>query len=201
MNIDYEKYTDDEIIDFVKNNDVFAQDFLINKYAKLVKLKSRTHFMIGADNEDIIQEGMIGLFKAIRDFDNGKGSFYSFANLCIDRQIFTAIKLANRKKHLPLNTYFSLNTSTFDEHTTYEYIDFIFEKSSVNPEDVLIDKEYILSIKNFINQNLSPFEKLVLRLYLMGESYGNIAKELGKDYKAVDNAIQRIRKKLMKNLS
>lgn len=198
--MDYQNFTDDELIFLVKNNDTFAQDFLINKYSKLVRFKARTHFIIGADKEDVIQEGMIGLFKAICDFNSQKGSFFSFANLCIDRQIFTAVKLANRKKHLPLNNYFSLNTSSFDENLTYQYIDFIFDKNNLNPEELFIDKEDIFYIKNFINQKLSSFEKNVLRFYLAGKTYSEISIILRKNQKSVDNAIQRIRKKFINSL-
>lgn len=198
--MDYQNFTDDELIHFAKNNDTLAQDFLINKYSKLIRFKARTHFIIGADKEDVIQEGMIGLFKAICDFNHKKGSFFSFANLCIDRQIFTAIKLSNRKKHLPLNNYFSLNTSSFDENITHQYIDLIFEKNNLNPEELFINKEEFFYIKNFISENLSSFEKKVLKLYLAGKTYSQISTILHKNQKSVDNAIQRIRKKFINNL-
>lgn len=192
----YEKLTDNEILERIKNKDENALDFLINKYKHIVKIRARAYFIIGADNEDIIQEGMIGLYKAIRDYNTKDASFKTFAVLCIDRQIMTAIKQANRKKHSPLNSCLSLDMFVSeDEKTTYlENI----EQNLSNPEQIVIDKENIYSLKSKINEELSSFEKKVLSLYLKGKSYIYISEKLNKNEKSIDNAIQRIRKKIYK---
>lgn len=193
----YKNYTDEEIITLINDGNKQAIDYLINKYKKLVKIKTRPYFIIGADNEDIIQEGMVGLYKAIRDYKKGVSSFSTFAGICIDRQVITAIKFANRKKHSPLNFYLSLSSPIFENNVNISFCDTLQEHSQINPEDIFIDKENVKILQEKINQNLSVFEKKVLYLYLKGNSYTNIAKELKKNEKAIDNAIQRIRKKII----
>lgn len=194
----YQNYTDEELINIIKNGDDNAMDYLITKYKNLVKIRSRAYFIIGSDTEDIIQEGMIGLYKAIRDYKKTEASFKTFAKICIDRQVMTAIKTANRKKHLPLNSYLSLNILAYEEDDDTTYIDKLEESKILNPEEILIDKENVKNLQQKINQNLSSFEKQVLTLYLKGKSYATIAKKLEKDEKSIDNAIQRIRKKIEK---
>nr|WP_317358754.1 RNA polymerase sporulation sigma factor SigH [uncultured Tyzzerella sp.] len=194
----YENYTDEQLLDIIKNGDNKPVDYLINKYKNLVKVRSRAYFMMGADTEDIIQEGMIGLYKAIRDYKKTDATFQTFAKICIDRQVMTAIKTANRKKHLPLNSYLSLNMLVYDEENEITYIDKLEESKILNPEEIIIDKENVKTLQQKINQNLSDLEKQVLQLYLKGRSYATIAKKLDKDEKSIDNAIQRIRKKIEK---
>lgn len=166
----------------------------------MVKVITRAYFIIGADREDIIQEGMIGLYKAIRDYKNTDSSFNTFAKLCIERQVINAIKSANRKKHQPLNSYFSLNIFINEENTDITYVDFLEESNIFNPEQILIDKESIKCIENIISKTLSDFEKKVLSLYLKGKNYVEIGNILKKDDKSIDNAIQRTRKKISKIL-
>ena len=194
----YENYTDEEILNSIKNGDSQAIDYLITKYKNLVKIRARAYFIIGADTEDIIQEGMIGLYKAIRDYKKTDASFQTFAKICIDRQVMTAIKSANRKKHLPLNSYLSLNMLTYEEDSDKTYIDKLEESKILNPEEIVIDKENVKTLQEQINKNLSGLEKQVLKLYLKGKSYATIAQKLEKDEKSIDNAIQRIRKKIEK---
>ncbi len=194
----YENYTDEEILNIIKNGDNQAIDYLITKYKNLVKIRARAYFIIGADTEDIIQEGMIGLYKAIRDYKKTDASFQTFAKICIDRQVMTAIKSANRKKHLPLNSYLSLNMLTYEEDSDKTYIDKLEESKILNPEEIVIDKENVKTLQEQINKNLSGLEKQVLKLYLKGKSYATIAQKLEKDEKSIDNAIQRIRKKIEK---
>lgn len=194
----YQNYTDEELINIIKNGDNNAMDYLITKYKNLVKIRARAYFIIGADTEDIIQEGMIGLYKAIKDYKKTEATFKTFAQICIDRQFMTAIKTANRKKHLPLNSYLSLNMLAYEEDNSTTYIDKLEESKILNPEEILIDKENVKNLQKKINENLSKFEKQVLTLYLKGKSYANIAKKLQKDEKSIDNAIQRIRKKIEK---
>lgn len=202
---EYENMSDLEIISYVHNGDTLAQDFIINKYKNLVKMKSRAYFIVGADKEDIIQEGMIGLYKAIREFKISKDiSFYYFAEICITRQILTAIKSATRQKHIPLNSYLSLNklnytNETYDSQTTL--LDDILEKRILTPEEQLIDKESREYIEDNMLQSLSAFECRVLSLYLDGNSYIEMARVLDKDEKSIDNALQRIRKKVEKILT
>ncbi|MBS5793417.1 MAG: RNA polymerase sporulation sigma factor SigH [Lachnospirales bacterium] len=194
----YENYSDEELLDIIKSGDTNATDYLINKYKNIVKMIARAYFMVGADREDIIQEGMIGLYKAIRDYKKTDASFQTFAKICIDRQVITAIKTANRKKHLPLNSYLSLNMLAYEEDNETTYIDKLEESKVLNPEEIVIDKENVKTLQEHINQNLSSLEKQVLKLYLKGRSYATIAKKLEKDEKSIDNAIQRIRKKIEK---
>ena len=199
----YGNLKDEEIISQIKSGDKDALSFLLEKYKNLVNIKVSKYFMIGAEKEDILQEGMIGLFKAIQSFNEEKqNSFKSFANICIERQLITAIKSSNRQKHMPLNTYLSLNTAAYDnnEDDSVELIDTFNSKTAEDPLETIMKKEYYSEVEEAINKNLSKFEKQVLDRYLKGESYVTIAKRLDSPVKSVDNAIQRIRKKATKNM-
>lgn len=197
---EYEKEID--IIKKAKGGDDDALSKLMTKYEKIVKIKSRTYFLVGADREDLFQEGMIGLYKAIRDFNFEKAiTFRNFAEMCVVRQMITAIKTATRQKHKPLNSYVSLNKTFYDENgekTLYNILP--SEDITANPEFLIIDKENTNNIKKRINEVLSDFEQDVLKLYLKGESYQLIAGHLNKEIKSIDNAIQRIKRKLEKHL-
>ena len=199
----YGNLKDEEIISQIKSGDKDALSYLLEKYKNLVNIKVSKYFMIGAEKEDILQEGMIGLFKAIQSFNEEKqNSFKSFANICIERQLITAIKSSNRQKHMPLNTYLSLNTAAYDnnEDDSVELIDTFNNKTAEDPLETIMKKEYYNEVEEAINKNLSKFEKQVLDRYLKGESYVTIAKRLDSPVKSVDNAIQRIRKKASKNM-
>lgn len=199
----YGNLKDEEIISQIKSGDKDALSYLLEKYKNLVNIKVSKYFMIGAEKEDILQEGMIGLFKSIQSFNEEKqNSFKSFANICIERQLITAIKSSNRQKHMPLNTYLSLNTSAYDnnEDDSVELIDTFNSKTAEDPLETIMKKEYYSEVEEAINKNLSKFEKQVLDRYLKGESYVTIAKRLDSPVKSVDNAIQRIRKKASKNI-
>ena len=199
----YGNLKDEEIISQIKSGDKDALSYLLEKYKNLVNIKVSKYFMIGAEKEDILQEGMIGLFKAIQSFNEEKqNSFKSFANICIERQLITAIKSSNRQKHMPLNTYLSLNTAAYDnnEDDSVELIDTFNSKTAEDPLETIMKKEYYSEVEEAINKNLSKFEKQVLDRYLKGESYVTIAKRLDSPVKSVDNAIQRIRKKASKNI-
>ena len=199
----YGNLKDEEIVSQIKSGDKDALSYLLEKYKNLVNIKVSKYFMIGAEKEDILQEGMIGLFKAIQSFNEEKqNSFKSFANICIERQLITAIKSSNRQKHMPLNTYLSLNTAAYDnnEDDSVELIDTFNSKTAEDPLETIMKKEYYSEVEEAINKNLSKFEKQVLDRYLKGESYVTIAKRLDSPVKSVDNAIQRIRKKASKNM-
>ena len=190
------------MIEKTRLGDLGAQNYLLEKYRTLVTMKANRFFLIGAENDDMIQEGMIGLFKAIQSFDQEKNnSFKTFANLCIERQLITAIKTSNRQKHIPLNSSFSLNISAFDDNDDTTVIDIIDNKAVEDPLDTITKREYIEFVENRIDKNLSSFEKQVLENYIQGESYVVIAEKLKSPVKSVDNAIQRIRKKAIKCLS
>lgn len=196
-----EKYTglsDPEIIALIREKDNDAIDYLLEKYKNLVRKKANTLFLIGGDKDDLIQEGMIGLYKAIRDFDlSANTSFYSFADLCIARQMYTAIKLSNRKKNIPLNDYISFNSPAFGEdgNENISLLD-LFLTNNQNPEDLVIDKESTSMIEYELERRLSLMEQKVLNLYLGGKNYQEIAKELEREPKSIDNALQRIKSKL-----
>lgn len=201
----YSTMQDEQLIEEIRNGDKTALEYLINKYTVLVNAKVSKYFIIGAEKEDIVQEGLIGLYKAIKDFKIDKqSSFKSFANLCIERQLITAIKSSNRQKHLPLNSYLSLNISAYsndDENNSNTEILDIFDNNLVeDPLDTLTKKEYYSDVENVIDTSLSTFEKKVLSRYIQGDSYVRIAEKLDTPVKSVDNAIQRIRKKTLKNL-
>lgn len=200
---EYSKMTDEEIIKEIRNGDKQALSYLMNKYKEIVNLKVGKYFMVGAEKEDIVQEGLIGLFKAIKTFNAEKNNtFKTFANMCIERQLITAIKSSNRQKHMPLNSYLSLNMSAYDneEENGVELMDTFDSKTIEDPLETIINKEYYSEIEKSIDKTLSQFEKQVLDRYMKGESYVTIAKRLDSPVKSVDNAIQRIRKKAMKNL-
>ena len=197
----YEEMTDEEIALLARDGDDAAQEFLLNKYKNFVRSKARSYFLIGADHEDIVQEGMIGLFKAIRDFRPDKlSSFRAFAELCVTRQIITAIKTATRQKHIPLNSYVSLNKPIYDEESDRTLLDVISEEVPSDPEAMLIDREDLSFIEGRIGEMLSDLEKQVLVLYMEGKSYVEISRAMGRHVKSVDNALQRIKRKLQKYL-
>ncbi len=199
----YEDISDESLIEKIRLGDIEAQDYLLEKYRNVVTMKSNRFFLIGAESDDMIQEGMIGLFKAIQSFDLDKKniSFKTFANLCIERQLITAIKTSNRQKHIPLNSYFSLNIAAYDENEDTEVIDILDTNTVEDPLETITKREYREFLENKIEQNLSPFEKKVLDRYIQGESYVDIASKLESPVKAIDNAIQRIRKKATKCLN
>ncbi len=197
----YSTMMDEEIIEDAKTGDNKALEYIINKYKSFVRAKARTYFLIGADREDIIQEGMIGLYKAIRDFREDKlSSFRAFAELCITRQIITAIKTATRQKHIPLNSYVSLNKPIFDEESDRTLMDVIGEESISDPEEMIINREEFKGIESKMGEILSELEWEVLSLYLEGKSYQEIAEELDRHIKSIDNALQRVKRKLEKYL-
>jgi len=194
---DLEHLTDEEIVSLAKDGDTAALEFLIGKYKNFVRSKARTYFLIGADREDIIQEGMIGLYKAIRDYRYDKqASFHSFAEICVTRQIITAIKTATRQKHMPLNSYVSLNKPVYEEESERTLSDVITQGKAGNPEELFIDQEDFLDIESTMQRILSPLEQDVVNLYLEGKSYVEIAQQLGRHVKSVDNALQRVKRKL-----
>lgn len=199
---EFEYRLDEEIVIEAKKGSVRAQEYLINKYQNFVKAKAKSYFLIGADKEDIYQEGMIGLYKAIRDFKPDKlASFKAFAELCVTRQIITAIKTATRQKHIPLNTYISLNKPIYDEESDRTLIDILSEAKVSDPEELVISREELSHIENEIGQVLSDLELEVLSSYLDGKSYQEIACDLNRHAKSIDNALQRVKRKLEKSLS
>ena len=194
---EYDKLPDEELVELSAGGDKAATECILARYKNLVRARGRMYFLAGADREDIIQEGMIGLFKAIRDFDNAKlSSFHSFAELCIKRQILTAVKNANRQKHIPLNTYVSLNAPFFDDESEGIINELVADNLDANPENLVIRKEKAASMSGKIDEALSELEKKVLSLYLSGKNYQEIAEILGRSPKSADNALQRIRKKI-----
>ncbi len=197
----YEIMEDEEIIEDAKNGDPKALEYLIKKYKNFVRAKARSYFLIGADKEDIIQEGMIGLYKAIRDFKSDKlSSFRAFAELCITRQIITAIKTATRQKHIPLNSYVSLNKPIYDEESDRTLLDVLSGAKITDPEELIISREELVQIENKIGEILSDLEWEVLMSYLQGKSYQEIAVELDRHVKSIDNALQRVKRKLERYL-
>lgn len=192
---------DEEVVSEAKSGNVKAQEYLITKYQNFVKAKAKSYFLIGADKEDIYQEGMIGLYKAIRDYRPDKlASFKAFAELCVTRQIITAIKTATRQKHIPLNTYVSLNKPIYGEESDRTLLDVLSEAKVTDPEEIMIIKEELSHIENEIGQVLSELEMEVLGSYLDGKSYQEIACDLNRHAKSIDNALQRVKRKLEKNL-
>ena len=192
---------DDSIIEQVHNGNSEALDFLINKYRNFVRAKARSYFLIGADKEDIIQEGMIGLYKAIRDYKEEKlTSFKAFAEICITRQIITAIKTATRQKHIPLNSYVSLDKPMYDEESDRTLMDVVSGAKSTDPEALIIHREEFSKIEGKVAEVLSDLERQVLSLYLDGQSYQEISEELGRHVKSIDNALQRVKRKLERYL-
>lgn len=192
---------DEDIVGLANTeNNVLAQEYLLHKYRNFVRGKARSYFLIGAEREDIIQEGMIGLYKAIRDFRQDKQtSFRSFAELCVTRQIITAIKTATRQKHIPLNSYVSLNKPIYEQDSDRTLLDVISSRTKVvNPEEMIIRREEVIEIKNKMNMILSDLEWEVFMNYLDGKSYQETARELHRHIKSIDNALQRVKRKVEK---
>ena len=197
----YEGISDEVLIEKIREGDSDAVDYLMDKYKNFVRRKAANLFLIGADKEDLIQEGMIGLYKAIRDYEKEKDTtFYTFADLCISRQMYSAIKASNRKKNIPLNTYISLHGPAFGEEKGQEYaegyVNYVSGEKNQNPEELVIDKENIAVLEYTIESRLSSLEKEVIQYYMNGLSYVEIAEILGRSPKSVDNALQRIKTKL-----
>lgn len=194
----YDGMTDEQLIRMLREGNQEITDYIMNKYKNLVRKKAKAMFLIGGDSDDLIQEGMIGLFKAVRDYNSEKeASFYSFAELCISRQLYSAVQASNRLKHIPLNSYVSLyldvNHSSEEETPLLEVLQTLTEKS---PEEKFIDQENVSNLQNQLEENLSKFENEVLKLYITGLGYVQIAEILDKPAKSVDNALQRIKNKL-----
>ena len=202
VNQGFESMTDEEIVALAQQDgEDAALEYLLNKYKNFVRAKARSYFLIGADHEDIVQEGMIGLYKAIRDYREDRlSSFRAFAELCVTRQIITAIKTATRQKHIPLNSYVSLNRPIFEEDSDRTLLDVITEETPSNPEEMLIDREDLSGIEGRIGSLLSDLEKQVLVRYVEGKSYVEISEEMNRHVKSIDNALQRIKRKLQKYL-
>ncbi|ASS94506.1 RNA polymerase factor sigma-70 [Peribacillus simplex NBRC 15720 = DSM 1321] len=201
LNEKYLQFEDDELIGLVHTGDSEALDYLIQKYRNFVRAKARTYFLIGADKEDIVQEGMIGLYKAVRDFKGDKlSSFKAFAELCITRQIITAIKTATRQKHIPLNSYVSLDKPIYDEESDRTLMDIISGTKVLDPEELIINQEEFDDIELKMAELLSDLERKVLALYLDGQTYQEISEELNRHVKSIDNALQRVKRKLERYL-
>lgn len=202
LNILEEQYLnmpDEQVVQVIQSGDNTALNYMMHKYNDLVNMKASKFFMAGAERDDIIQEGLIGLYKATKSFNAEKqNSFKTFANLCIERQLITALKTSNRQKNIPLNSAFSLNQSAYDENEDVEVVEVLDTKTAEDPLDTITKKEYYSSIENKIDESLSDFERQVLHYYKQGKSYALIAEKLGTKVKSVDTAIQRIRKKANK---
>ncbi len=199
--IEYDLRADEDNVEAVREGDSDALEFLIHKYRNFVRAKARSYFLIGADREDIIQEGMIGLYKAIRDYRGDKlASFKAFAELCVTRQIITAIKTATRQKHIPLNSYVSLDKPIYDEDSDRTLLDVICGTRVTDPEELIINKEEFMSLEDKMGEILSDLERKVLMLYLDGRSYQEIAVDLKRHVKSIDNALQRVKRKLERYL-
>lgn len=201
MREDYTQYSDEELLIRLRDGEQGITDHIMNKYKNLVRSKAKSMYILGADSEDLIQEGMIGLFKAIRDYDSGRdASFFTFADLCVSRQMYTAVQASRRQKHIPLNNYISLygNASEGQGSEEEALVNVLASGSGLNPEELVIDKENVDRLEMLIERELSSFEKQVLDLYLTGMRYQQIAKVLGRDDKSTDNALQRIKTKLRK---
>lgn len=203
MKEEYYSYSDEELMMRLRDGEDGIIDFIMNKYKNLVRSKAKSMYILGADGDDLIQEGMIGLFKAVRDFDSGRdASFSTFADLCISRQMYTAVQASRRQKHIPLNTYISLYATANGNYERSEddmaLVNILTLKSDQSPEELVIDKENVEQLEKTIDKELSSLEKQVLDLYITGMSYTQIAKVLGRDEKSTDNALQRIKTKLKK---
>ncbi|MDF0727596.1 RNA polymerase sporulation sigma factor SigH [Cytobacillus sp. S13-E01] len=200
-NSKFELLDDEEVVELVHIGQSEALDYLINKYRNFVRAKARSYFLIGADREDIVQEGMIGLYKAIRDFKEDKlSSFKAFAELCITRQIITAIKTATRQKHIPLNSYVSLDKPIYDDESDRTLMDVISGAKVLDPEQLIINQEKLDDIEVKMAELLSDLERKVLALYLDGRSYQEISEDLNRHVKSIDNALQRVKRKLERYL-
>lgn len=201
QNASFAALSDEEVVALAREGNGDAQEYLINKYKNFVRAKARSYFLIGADKEDIIQEGMIGLYKAIRDYRPDKlSSFRAFAELCITRQIITAIKTATRQKHIPLNSYVSLNKPIYDEDSDRTLLDVISGTRITDPEELIISREEFDDIEAKMGEILSSLECKVLMYYLEGKSYQEIANDLNRHVKSIDNALQRVKRKLERYL-
>ncbi len=197
----YSGFTDEELAIRARDGEEEITEYLMDKYKNLVRSKASTMYILGADREDLIQEGMIGLFKAVRDYDSGRdASFYTFAELCISRQMYTALQASGRKKHSPLNTYVSIYQG-HDGEEGVGLIEALENHKERNPEEILIDKENVEAIERIIENDLSTFERQVLELSMTGMGYVEIAKLLGKDVKSTDNALSRVKTKIRKALN
>jgi RNA polymerase sporulation-specific sigma factor len=197
----FQSMLDEEVVRYAKGGSQSATEHLLSKYRNIVEGKARSYFLVGADHDDIIQEGMIGLFKAIRDFRNDKLlPFRAFAELCISRQIFTAIKAATRQKHIPLNSYVSLHANLFDSDSDRTLLDTLAESDTSDPEDVVVTQQFSDDLRQRIKRDLSDLESAVLRSHLEGKSYQEIAAELKRRVKSVDNALQRAKRKIGRSL-
>lgn len=196
----YSGFTDEELVIRARDGEEEITEYLMDKYKNLVRSKASTMYILGADREDLIQEGMIGLFKAVRDYDSGRdASFYTFAELCISRQMYTALQASGRKKHSPLNTYVSIYQGHDEEGIGL--IDALENHKERNPEEIFIDKENVAAIETIIENELSAFERQVLELSMTGMGYAEIARLLGKDGKSTDNALSRVKSKIRKALN
>ncbi len=201
MATNYETLDDVTLVEMSKSGDRRAADTLVDRYKAFVRAKTRAYFLVGADRDDVVQEGMIGLFKAIRDFSSEKQvTFKHFADICITRQIITAVKTATRQKHSPLNSYISLSKPAYDDESERTLIEMLSIRTSLNPEEIMIDRENLKATEQKIRKFLSKFELEVMELYIRGKSYTEIAQKLQKEPKSIDNAIQRVKKKIQKNL-
>ncbi|AMX84861.1 RNA polymerase sigma-H factor [Geobacillus subterraneus] len=198
---DYQQLEDEQLVALVHKGDGEALDFLIHKYQNFVRAKARSYFLVGADREDIVQEGMIGLYKAVRDFKGDKlSSFKAFAELCITRQMITAIKTATRQKHIPLNSYVSLDKPIYDDESDRTLMDVLSGAQATDPEELIVNREEVDDIELKMTELLSDLERKVLALYLDGRSYQEISEELNRHVKSIDNALQRVKRKLEKYL-
>ena len=199
----YQEFCDEELIDRLRDGEDNITDYIMEKYKGMVKSKAKSMFLLGGDVDDLIQEGMIGLFKAVRDYDSGRDvSFATFAELCVSRQMYTAVQASSRKKHMPLNTYVSLYAGNAEDERSEEakLMKALPADSGMGPEDMVIDRENTEALERVIERELSQFEKQVLDLHMTGMGYVDIARVLGRDAKSTDNALQRIRSKLKKAL-
>ena len=196
----YESMTDEELIDSLREGEAPIMDYICNKYKNLVRREAKSMFILGADTEDLIQEGMIGLFKAVRDYDSGRdASFFTFAQLCISRQMYTAVQASKRKKHLPLNTYVSLDSQEDggeQKGQEQPLVELLADRTKLNAEELVLDKERVDYLERAMEKELSEFEKQVLDLYRTGMNYSQIARVLGRDEKATDNALSRAKQKI-----
>ena len=201
-NQNYGHCTDDELIDRLRQGESAIMDYICDKYKNMVRSKAKSMFILGADNEDLIQEGMIGLFKAVRDYDMGRdASFFTFAELCVSRQMYTAVRASKRQKHLPLNTYVPLDSSASDDDREGgDLSELLSDRVELSPEEQFLDKERVAYLEKQIDKELSDFEKQVMDLYITGMSYAQIARVLERDEKATDNALQRLKVKIKKML-
>ena len=201
--MDYRQVTDEELIDRLRDGDTRITDYIMDKYKNLVRSKAGTMYILGANREDLIQEGMIGLFKAIRDYDSGRdASFYTFADLCISRQMYSAVQAAGRMKHIPLNTYISLygEGTGGGEDEEGDVLSALADRG-LGPEEQFIDRESVERLEQQIERELSGFEKQVFELYITGMGYSQIAKLLGRDEKSTDNALQRLKGKIRRMIA